>query len=147
MAGTTYSPIIEGEVLASEVYLGSKRCVDIMIAVVFLVLLSPLLIVIALLIKIDSPGPIIFRQERVGLKSGKRGEPLQLRNFTMYKFRTMRHNADSACHQQFMKAFIQNDIDTIETLQDSDATEFEPVQARQRHSNHPHRSAAAQNEP
>ena len=57
-----------------------KRAFDITIASVGLVLLSPLLIVVSLLIKLDSPGPALFRQERIGRK---------FRPFRIYKFRTM----------------------------------------------------------
>ncbi len=57
-----------------------KRLFDIVLAFTGLLLLSPMLVVIALLIKRDSPGPVFFRQERIGL----RGQP-----FRIHKFRTM----------------------------------------------------------
>jgi sugar transferase (PEP-CTERM system associated) len=62
-----------------------KRAIDIVLLIVGLVIFLPLVPAIALLIKIDSPGPIFFRQWRVG-KDGK--------NFLLYKFRTMRHDAE-----------------------------------------------------
>lgn len=58
----------------------SKRAFDIIVASALTLVLSPLLLVLALLVRSGSPGPILFRQERVGL----RGAP-----FTMLKFRTM----------------------------------------------------------
>ena len=61
-----------------------KRVFDIAVALLGLFLLFPLGIVIALLIKWDSPGPVFFKQERMG-----RG----LRPFLLYKFRTMRQDA------------------------------------------------------
>jgi len=61
-----------------------KRAFDIIVACLGLVLLSPLLLVVALLIKGDSPGPVFFKQERVG-----KG----FRPFLIYKFRTMVHDA------------------------------------------------------
>jgi lipopolysaccharide/colanic/teichoic acid biosynthesis glycosyltransferase len=61
-----------------------KRTFDILVAAIGLVLLLPLFLVIAILIKIDSHGPIFFRQERIG----KRFRP-----FLIYKFRTMVENA------------------------------------------------------
>lgn len=58
----------------------AKRLVDLVVAVGGLLLLSPLLLLIALAVKLDSPGPVFFRQERVG----RHGRP-----FRIHKFRTM----------------------------------------------------------
>lgn len=58
----------------------TKRAFDLLLAAIGLLLLSPLLAAIALAIKLDSPGPVFFRQERVG----RRGRP-----FHIHKFRTM----------------------------------------------------------
>jgi len=63
-----------------------KRLLDIAGSLVMLVLLSPLLLVVALLIKLTSPGKVFFAQKRVGLNK---------REFTMFKFRTMVPNAES----------------------------------------------------
>lgn len=63
-----------------SVMLGIKRLLDIVVALTALLLLAPLLAVLALLIKRDSPGPVIFAQERVGLGG---------RRFRCYKLRTM----------------------------------------------------------
>ncbi len=62
-----------------------KRLYDILFASFVLLLFSPLLLIIAVLIKIDSKGPVFYRGERVGLD----GRP-----FKMYKFRSMVSNAD-----------------------------------------------------
>jgi lipopolysaccharide/colanic/teichoic acid biosynthesis glycosyltransferase len=62
-----------------------KRCLDIFLSIMMILILSPLLFLTALLIKIEDRGPIIYRQQRVGIK-GKR--------FIMYKFRSMITNAD-----------------------------------------------------
>jgi len=59
-----------------------KRAFDILGAGLALVLLAPLLLMVALWIKFDSPGPVFYRQERVG----RHGVP-----FRIFKFRTMRH--------------------------------------------------------
>jgi lipopolysaccharide/colanic/teichoic acid biosynthesis glycosyltransferase len=64
---------------------GCKRTVDILGAFSLLVLLSPLLLVIAVLVRLTSEGPILYRWRVVG-KNG--------RNFTSYKFRTMVRDAD-----------------------------------------------------
>ena len=57
-----------------------KRCMDVAGALFGIIITSPLLLVIAVLVKLSSPGPIIFKQERVGLHN---------KNFYMYKFRSM----------------------------------------------------------
>jgi exopolysaccharide biosynthesis polyprenyl glycosylphosphotransferase len=62
-----------------------KRATDVVLAGALLLLLAPLLLTAALLIKLTSPGPVIFRQERVGLNK---------RRFWIYKFRTMVPNAE-----------------------------------------------------
>ena len=61
-----------------------KRIIDTLLAVIMLLILSPLFFLIAILIKIDSGSPIIFKQKRIG-KDGKK--------YYMYKFRTMIQNA------------------------------------------------------
>ena len=70
-----------GTLSPPNAYMIPKHVVDRVAALVALIVLTPLLIVVAILIKLDSPGPAIFRQERIGF----RGAP-----FTVYKFRTMR---------------------------------------------------------
>jgi lipopolysaccharide/colanic/teichoic acid biosynthesis glycosyltransferase len=64
----------------------SKRAFDFVAAFLGLILLAPLLLVVALLIKLDSPGPALFWQERIG-----KG----FRPFRIYKFRTMVNDAAS----------------------------------------------------
>lgn len=63
-----------------------KRVLDLVFSISVLVILSPVLLIIALLIKLDSPGPVFFLQERVGMD----GKP-----FCMIKFRTMRTDSES----------------------------------------------------
>ncbi len=58
-----------------------KRILDIVISFLMLIFLSPLMLITAVIIKITSPGSVIFKQERVGMSN---------RPFTMYKFRSMR---------------------------------------------------------
>jgi len=74
-----------------------KRLADVVFSLSTLLLLSPVLAVIALLVKRSSPGPVLFTQERIG----KDGQP-----FHFYKFRTMAHNSDDAIHRQFAAMFI-----------------------------------------
>lgn len=58
----------------------SKRCVDLFGAIVALILFSPVMAVVSVIIKATSPGPLIFKQERIGLQN---------KPFPMYKFRSM----------------------------------------------------------
>jgi len=62
-----------------------KRILDIVLSTICLIILSPLMLVTGIIIKLTSPGPVFFAQERIGL----RGKP-----FTMYKFRTMYRDAE-----------------------------------------------------
>lgn len=62
-----------------------KRIFDFIVSVVMLVILSPILLILAVLIKIDSKGPVFYRQERVTMGN---------KTFRIFKFRTMVQNAD-----------------------------------------------------
>ena len=62
-----------------------KRMLDILIAGSFIIILSPFLLILAVLIKLTSPGPVFFLQRRMGLNG---------RRFTLYKFRTMIQDAE-----------------------------------------------------
>jgi lipopolysaccharide/colanic/teichoic acid biosynthesis glycosyltransferase len=101
-----------------------KRLVDIVIAATLLVLLSPVMLVVAILIKLDSPGPVIFIQERVGAKMCYHDGKLywQREVFPCYKFRTMVASADPALHKSFVKHFIKNDKENMATYQESGDT-------------------------
>lgn len=100
-------------------YLIAKRWMDIIVASALLIFFSPLMLAIAVLIKLDSPGPVIFSQERVGAKvRGKGGKrSWEASAFTVYKFRTMYHNADSERHRAFVQALIRKDDQTMSALQ------------------------------
>lgn len=73
------SPLITG----SEFFI--KRCFDFCFASAFILLASPIYLFIALLIKLDSPGPVFYKQTRTGLQG---------KQFKIWKFRTMSANAD-----------------------------------------------------
>jgi exopolysaccharide biosynthesis polyprenyl glycosylphosphotransferase len=64
----------------------AKRAFDLVASAAALVVLSPLFLAIAAAVKLDSPGPVLFRQRRVGLAG---------RIFTVYKFRSMHHGAEA----------------------------------------------------
>ena len=75
--------------------------VDYLGAAFGLVLISPFLLVIAVLIKFDSTGPVLFRQTRIG----KDGRP-----FVFYKFRSMRDGCDSAVHREHVTKLIHGEL-------------------------------------
>lgn len=74
-----------------------KRTFDLVVSALAIALLLPLWLLIALLIKLDSKGPVLYTQERVGMDG---------RLFLLYKFRTMIANADSELHREYQRAFI-----------------------------------------
>ncbi len=73
-----------------------KRGSDIIISLLSIALVSPVWLIVCVLIKLDSPGSILFKQERVGMDG---------RKFLCLKFRTMKENADQNLH---LKAFKEN---------------------------------------
>jgi lipopolysaccharide/colanic/teichoic acid biosynthesis glycosyltransferase len=76
-----------------------KRAIDIFGSLFGLLMLSPLFLALAVLIKIVSPGPVFFAQKRIGYLG---------RSFTMFKFRTMNVNADTSPHENHVTDLIQN---------------------------------------
>ncbi len=88
-----------------------KRVFDVVGAVTLLVLLAPLLAVVAVVVKLDSPGPVIFRQRRVGSRRVRTddGYRWEIRVFDFYKFRTMTSGADQSLHRRYISAYIAGD--------------------------------------
>ncbi|MGI6295719.1 MAG: sugar transferase [Armatimonadota bacterium] len=82
----------------------SKRVLDLVTASLALLVAAPLAAVISLLIKLSSPGPVLFRQMRVG-RDGKQ--------FMFYKFRSMRVNNDDSEHREYIKLFIEGNEEEI----------------------------------
>ncbi len=74
-----------------------KRASDILISLAALVVLAPIWLLVALFIKMDSRGPVFYRQERVGMDG---------RIFLFIKFRTMRAGADDRVHREFQRNYI-----------------------------------------
>jgi lipopolysaccharide/colanic/teichoic acid biosynthesis glycosyltransferase len=88
------APKLQGHQLAL------KRAVDIAGATVGLVVLSPLLALVALAVALDSPGPVFFRQERIGVGG---------RRFRVWKFRTMQHGASDSSHRDLVTRMLAGD--------------------------------------
>ncbi len=101
----------------SLLYYYAKRALDITVVILALPLLCPLLLLIALLIKLDSAGPVFFIQDRVGARKRFRERQViwQPETFRIYKFRSMAHNADQSLHQAYIKAFVEGDLEANHT--------------------------------
>ena len=91
----------------------AKRAVDVVSSLLVMTVGAPLFIFLAAAVKLSSPGPIFFRQVRIG----KDGQP-----FVFYKFRSMRHNNDDAAHRDFAREFING-----ESVESRDRTVFKMV--------------------
>ncbi|MBD3264941.1 MAG: exopolysaccharide biosynthesis polyprenyl glycosylphosphotransferase [Candidatus Omnitrophica bacterium] len=78
-----------------------KRITDILVSLASIVILSPFLFIISLLVKINSPGPVLYTQRRCGLKG---------KVFNLYKFRSMVDKADSLKSELFHKNEVRDGI-------------------------------------
>lgn len=104
----------------TENYYFRKRVLDIIVSAALLVVLSPLMLFIAIWIKLDSQGPVLFTQERVGVRRRRQSDgsvQWELRHFRMYKFRSMTYNASAAMHRDYVQALIRNDQATMDSIQ------------------------------
>ena len=93
----------EPNVLRSQQSL--KRAIDVLGSLLALILLSPLMLMIALAVKASSPGPVIFKQTRLGMKGVR---------FSFYKFRSMYSNVDDQIHRQYVSNLIEGHLDKID---------------------------------
>jgi lipopolysaccharide/colanic/teichoic acid biosynthesis glycosyltransferase len=85
--------------MSSRIAEGAKRAMDLVGSSLALLLFSPLLVIMAVLVKTTSHGPVLYRQTRLG----QFGKP-----FTFLKFRSMHVNRDDSIHREFIKGFISN---------------------------------------
>lgn len=81
-----------------------KRVIDIVGSIFGIIIFSPLMLITCFAIKITSPGPIIFKQQRIGLKGKK---------FYFYKFRSMRVDEDDRIHREYVSSLIKGELDKI----------------------------------
>ncbi|WP_246681196.1 sugar transferase [Mesorhizobium sp. B2-6-1] len=91
-----------GSLNPNQAYLKIKQAIDWISALVMIVALSPFVVLIALLIRLDSEGPVLFRQPRIGYRG---------RTYTVYKFRSMRQQAGIGSDKD--KAITKRDDDRI----------------------------------
>jgi lipopolysaccharide/colanic/teichoic acid biosynthesis glycosyltransferase len=96
---------------ARDAYFLGKRLVDMCVSAVCLALLSPVLLIAAALIRLESPGSPFFKQERIGSRRRKsaEGEVWETVPFTFYKLRTMVNGADASPHKEYVQALIRKD--------------------------------------
>jgi len=78
-----------------------KRGIDVVAAALGLLITAPLFLYIAIRVKRDSPGPVFFRQTRLGMN---------MREFTLLKFRTMKVETDEAPHREYIEAAMRSQI-------------------------------------
>jgi lipopolysaccharide/colanic/teichoic acid biosynthesis glycosyltransferase len=101
LGGTRYRPVASA---TREAQLVVKRVIDVICAALLLVSLVPVLIAVAVLVKRSSPGPVLFRQRRLG----KDGRP-----FWLYKFRTMGDDCSPSPHRAYMQALVNGEASPV----------------------------------
>jgi lipopolysaccharide/colanic/teichoic acid biosynthesis glycosyltransferase len=103
-------------------YYAIKRLLDIIVSTTALLLLVPVMLLIAVLVRLDTPGPAIFKQERVTAKrkASPIGETWEISIFTCYKFRSMYNDTTPELHRAFFKAFIESDQEEMAQLNGED---------------------------
>lgn len=92
-----FYPDISSRTTSNKISIIIKRCMDIILSLLLIILTAPLFLAISFIIKLTSPGPVFFKQRRMGLNG---------REFMFLKFRTMYVNNDSQRHQQYVKQLI-----------------------------------------
>jgi lipopolysaccharide/colanic/teichoic acid biosynthesis glycosyltransferase len=100
-----FSLDIQEQVIHLSLQATLKRLMDFVGALAGLILFSPLMLITALAIKMTSPGPVIFKQSRLG----KRGN-----QFTFYKFRSMVSGNDDRVHQDYVAKLINGEKDQLD---------------------------------
>ncbi len=95
-----FSPPVHEAISLNSRYLLYKRALDITVTVLLLPLLLLVSVVVAVLIRLDSEGPVLFKQKRVGRNGVE---------FYMYKFRSMYVNADETVHRQAIKLYMNGE--------------------------------------
>ena len=83
--------LVRDEIAIEERYLRVKRLMDIVLTLLALIPAGLVMLVAAIIIRLDSPGPVIYRQTRFGLNGAK---------FTLYKFRSMYQNVGASIHER-----------------------------------------------
>jgi len=95
----TYELSRDHAFLATEtrIWVIARRCFDLLAGSTLILIASPLMIAVAVAVRLDSHGPSLFRQRRLGYRQ---------REFTLFKFRSMRNEADEKRHREYVAAQI-----------------------------------------
>jgi lipopolysaccharide/colanic/teichoic acid biosynthesis glycosyltransferase len=95
------------ECLSRRLYFICKRIVDVLLAALLFFLLCPLMLLVAVCVKAGSPGPVLFVQQRIGVKRRIKGGQViwELYPFSFYKFRSMVNDADPTPHREYFENF------------------------------------------
>jgi lipopolysaccharide/colanic/teichoic acid biosynthesis glycosyltransferase len=110
---------------SKALYFACKRAFDVAIVSLSPIFLLPLMLLIAILIRLDSPGAAVFRQQRVSARRRVRNGQVVWEEFpfTIYKFRTMTANAQPTLHRQFIEAYIAGDEQRMAQLRSEQKAE------------------------
>jgi lipopolysaccharide/colanic/teichoic acid biosynthesis glycosyltransferase len=100
----------------------AKRAIDISASGAALLVASPIMLTIAAAVRLESRGPILFHQERIGLGG---------RRFTLFKFRSMDVTADEEEHRAYVSRLLRRDA-TDQDAADPDAATWQPIIADSR---------------
>jgi lipopolysaccharide/colanic/teichoic acid biosynthesis glycosyltransferase len=97
---STLTPLLQGEIQLKQRYLRAKRVLDVLITLLFLPMLCLVMLIVALFIRLDSEGPVLYRQKRVAQDGVE---------FDMLKFRSMYVNNDDTIHREAVKRYMNGD--------------------------------------
>jgi lipopolysaccharide/colanic/teichoic acid biosynthesis glycosyltransferase len=104
-------------------YFACKRLIDVCISALALVVTLPALVVLSAAISLDSPGPPIFKQKRMGARPrfNSGGLVWEVREFPFYKFRSMHCDANEEPHREYIRHCIQDNTATSQFKLSHDA--------------------------
>jgi lipopolysaccharide/colanic/teichoic acid biosynthesis glycosyltransferase len=97
----TSSSLVREEIQLKQRYLRAKRALDVLFTLLLLPFLCLLMLIVALLIRLDSEGPVFYRQKRVGQDGVE---------FDMLKFRSMHVNNDDTIHREAVRRYMNGDM-------------------------------------